>query len=52
MLQKLSKCEVMAKNEFLQFETLIQFGNSGIHLQLNCVKSILTEPESQKLPIF
>ena len=37
MLQEVSKCEVKAKKEFLQFETLVQFGNSGIHLRLNYV---------------
>ena len=38
MLQKLSRCEVNAKNEFLQVVTLVQqFGNSEIHLPLNFV---------------
>ena len=34
MLQKISKCEVKAKNEFLQVETLSQFEISAIHLPL------------------
>ena len=35
MLQKVSKCEAKAKNEFLQVETLAKFRNSEIHFSLN-----------------
>ena len=35
MLQKILKCEVKGRNEVLQVETLVRFGNSGIDLPLN-----------------
>ena len=50
MLQKLSKCEVKAENEFLQVESLVLFGNS--FATQFCVKSILKNVETLKLSFF